>query len=362
MVRNGKMMFLGMSALTGMLAVWSSLAGCQSDTTSTSGDTTGSGGEGGSNVTSSTGVNVGGGSSTSTASSMTTTTTTGGTTSSTSSGGQMGLPTTVVEITTGKVGPGIDVQLKGVVAMSRKFLVSQSKSSGSCLWGVFISDKVAETAPSTGTIALAYGMNAAIPPGGTDAVCPTGTDAFPNDTKLGDVLDISGQSDAYIPKTCGQKPGESNVAEYQVSKVSSAVKTGTTTAPTPHVLTDAEALKLADQTDKAFHDLWGGVKVRVANVSPVLFTPAGGGTGTVVGPYGVIKLAGSNVEVVDKVYYAKGAVDTCQQAPKYADATVKFTSVDGFSYLNYCTWSLAPNDRCADFAPKSDDCAGASCP
>ncbi len=132
--------------------------------------------------------------------------------SSTGTGGPIGQAATVVDVTTGKVGPGVAITLTGVVAMSRKFLVSQSKSSGSCLWGVFISDKVAETAPSTGILALSYGMNASIPAGGTDAVCPTGTDAFPNDTKLGDVLTIGGKSDAYIPSTCGQKAGESNVA------------------------------------------------------------------------------------------------------------------------------------------------------
>lgn len=360
MVRNGKMMFLGMSAATGMLAVWSSLAGCQGSTSSTSGDTSNSGGAGGSDVTSSTG-NMGGGSSVSSASSMTTTsTTTSSATSSTSTGGPIGQPATVLDVTKGNIGPGVAITLTGVVAMSRKFLVSQSKTSGSCLWGVFISDKVAETAPGTGTIALSYGMNASIPAGGTDAVCPTGTDAFPNDTKLGDVLTIGGKSDAYIPSTCGQKAGESNVAEFQVSKVTSATKTGTTTPPTPHTLTEAEALKLADQTDKAFHDLWGGVKVRIANVSPVLFPGMAPAPDTVVGPYGVIKLPG-NLEVADKIYYSKNPANICQQAPKFADNTVKFISVDGFSYLNYCTWGLVPNDKCADFNPKSDDCGATSC-
>ena len=361
MVRNGKMKFLGMSVATGMLAVWSSLAGCQGSTSSTSGDTSNSGGEGGAGgagVTSSTG-DMGGSSSVSSASSMTTTSTTS-TGSSTSTGGPMGLPATIVDVTTGKIGPGVAIQLTDVVAMSRKFLVSQSKTSGSCLWGVFISDKVAETAPSTGTIALSYGMNAAIPAGGTDAVCPTGTDAFPNDTKLGDLLTIVGKSDAYIPSTCGQKAGESNVAEYQVSKVTSATKTGTTTPPTPHTLTEAEALKLADQTDKAFHDLWGGVKVRIANVSPVLFPGMAPAPATVVGPYGVIKLPG-NLEVGDKIYYSKNPSSVCQQAPKFADNTIKFVSVDGFNYLNYCTWGLSPNDKCADFNPKSDDCGATTC-
>ena len=366
MVRNGKMKFLGMSVATGMLAVWSSLAGCQGSTSSSTGDTSNSGGAGGSGGTTVTTGDMGGSVSVSSTSSMTASSTmsatTGSSMSSTSSGGPMGQAATVVEITTGKIGPGVAVQLTGVVAMSRKFLVSQSKSTGSCLWGVFISDKVAETAPSTGTIALSYGTNASIPPGSTDAVCPTGTDAFPNDTKLGDVLTVVGQSDAYIPKTCGQNAGESNVAEYQVSKVTSATRTGTTTAPTPHTLTEAEAVKLADQTDKAFHDLWGGVKVRVANVSPVLFPPSGSGSSpTVVGPYGIIKLATGNVEVVDKIYYAKASSNVCQQAPKFTDPTIKFASVDGFSYLNYCTWSLAPNDKCADFSPKSEDCGAMSC-
>jgi hypothetical protein len=70
MVRSSKWMFLGTGALTGLLTMWSSLAGCQGGTSATtSGETTGSGGTGGTATTTTGGTATGG----------TTTTTTGGT-------------------------------------------------------------------------------------------------------------------------------------------------------------------------------------------------------------------------------------------------------------------------------------------
>jgi hypothetical protein len=120
-----------------------------------------------------TGSGGGGGDSSSTTSSA------GGSTSSSSSSGVgggapcEGVEATISDVTTGVVGPGVKVQVTGAVAMSQKFLVSKGSSSGSCLWGVFVSaPNLTETAPNSGMLVLDYGFNAEIDDGGTDAYCP----------------------------------------------------------------------------------------------------------------------------------------------------------------------------------------------
>lgn len=359
MVRRNGWMFLGSSAFTGALLVWSSLAGCQPDETSSASTSTqsGNGGSSGTGVSSSASVSA-------------------SASASSGAGGQGGGDSvkgaTIKDITTGVVGPGIKVKLTGAVAMSQKFLISQGSTSGSCLWGIFVSaPDLTETAPNSGILVAAYGVNASIPPGGTKAFCPrldTGVpgDAIPNDTRPGDVIDIVGETSYFRLPNCDDKvknPGASDVAQYQVSQVSSVTKTGTTTPPTPHVMTDSELAQLASPsaTDKAFHDQWGGVKVRLANVTSVpqntgtATDDAGTPTGTLTDKFGHIFVMGSNLQVGDKIYFrAYQKQDFCFTAPVYP-ATTTFTSIDGFSYLDFCTWSLAPNDKCADIAPPSED-------
>lgn len=75
-------------------------------------------------------------------------------------------------------------------------------------------------------------------------------------------------------------------------------------------------------------------------------------------------LTGSNLYVGDKLYYQGllAKTDVCHKGPTYADPATTFTRIDGFSFLDYCTWSLEPDDRCADLDPASDDCAANTCP
>lgn len=82
----------------------------------------------------------------------------------------------------------------------------------------------------------------------------------------------------------------------------------------------------------------------------------------VVGDYGTIKLTGSNLEVGDKLYYRGYDKQTCYTGPMFSDLNIKWTALDGFGYLNYCTWSLQPDNKCADFNPASEDCSGIVCP
>ncbi|KYF73339.1 hypothetical protein [Sorangium cellulosum] len=271
---------------------------------------------------------------------------------------------TIEEITTGVVGEGVDVEAKGVVAMSRKWLVSKSKSSGSCLWGVFLSAPgIPVTEANSGILALSYGTRGVTDDQG-NVTCPnieqaSAGDAFPDDVKPGDVLDVTGRTSYYSPADCDEQPPEANptrVKQRQLASVTKVKLVGSAPIPEPHVFSGEDIAKLAAPSDpdgEKFHDAWGGVKVRVAGpLSPTLQ----GEMQTVVGAYGNIVLAGSGLRVGDKFYYVQGSMDACHGAPDYPSTDVEWARIDGFSTLDYCTWSLQPLNKCADFDPAGKDC------
>jgi hypothetical protein len=363
-------MFLGTGLLTGSVAIASTMAGCQSNTTSSS-TTTSSGG--GSSTTSGTGGNTTGtgGNATGTGGN---TTGTGGDTTGT--GGTMVEETTIKDITTNKVGPGLKVKLSGVVAMSQKFLVSKGSASGSCLWGVFVSaPNLTTTEPNSGILVVNYGDNATIDDGGSQAFCPRlGIDPIgdkiPDDTKPGDVLDVIGETSYFLLPNCASQAGGSTVAEFQIAKGSSVTKTGTATPPAPYVLSKAEIDQAADQNDQAFHDKWGGVKVAVANV---VSEPQSDGMGgmAITDSFGHLLVhdktiaaptAANKLQVGDKLYYRGYLANSnaCYDGPVYANPITELTHIEGFVYLDFCTWNLQPNDKCADLSPSSDDCTSAA--
>lgn len=275
----------------------------------------------------------------------------------------------------GAVGKGLPVTVKGAVVMSQKFLVSKS-GSGSCLYGVFVSAPgITETAPYSGVMVVAYGSPATIPMGQTTAYCgkisnrqagdQAPGDVIPDDIKPGEVVDISGTADYFLLSACSTMMGGSTVAQRQISFTCQFDRTGkTVTPPAPHAFTTAtEIAQLASSTDTAFHDQWGGVKVRVGGpVKPVPQADPNGGTGmVVVGKYGIITLQDSNLQLADKLYYRGYDKQTCYTGPMFSDLNVSWTSIDGFNYLNYCTWDIEPNNKCADFNPASEDCTGVVC-
>ncbi len=368
MVRNGKMMVLGMSAITGMLAVWSSLAGCQSGTsTSTSG---GGGGEGGGEGSSTTSGNTGGAS--------TGSETTGAT--STGVGGGGAVIAKIHDLTgdpksTNKVGPGIDVKLPGVVAMSRKFLISKS-GSGSCLWGVFVSENIPTAKPYTGILVVDYGDNASASMPGGMSYCPVATPAspaggrIPDDVVPGDVLDIIGIVTSYAPTPDPKKnacvAGMAKQLQFSTSGAGGTVSRTTIAGPipAPYDITDAELKLLAPHgLSQAFYSMMGGVKIRLKNVqagplpAPIIATGA-------VGDHGEIYLAGSGLRVARKVYYQgllASQSDICRANPVYSDPATMFTSIEGLTMLDFCDWAIAPGNRCNDIAPPSSDCTGKVC-
>jgi len=359
-----------------VLAMAATTAGCRADGNAGTGGSGGEGGEGpgspassGTGGMGSTGTPAGGGGPGGGG-------TGGGTGGGGGAGGSMsdceGPPVTVEQVANpnaaGAIGEGLPVRLEGVVATSQKFLVSQS-NSGTCLWGVFVSaPNLSEAKEYSGVMVVSKGIPAAIPPGGNKAYCPKLSnrkpdeplpgDAIPDDVKPGDVLNVTGVVDAYIPGTCGSKPTDSKTPQRQVSFTCKVEKTGTAAVPKAHVFTGADIAKLANQADATFHTQWAGVRVGVTDVKPAPQPdPAGGANPVVVGSFGIIKMQDSGLEVGDKIYYRGYEQNGCYKGPVYTDLNMTFSSIEGIHYLNFCTWGVQPNDKCADLAPASQDCA-----
>ncbi|WP_437680579.1 hypothetical protein [Sorangium sp. So ce131] len=295
---------------------------------------------------------------------------------------------TIEEITTGAIPRDTVVELKGVVAMSQKFYLDDTRS-GDCLWGVFLSSPgLSETAANSGILAVS--RSEALTGEDGEITCPRldsapAGDAFPDDVAPGDLLDVVGEttyfnsnschdgcgdltcdSDKNPPETadscrqdCGAMPDlihESDIGQYQIEWIRSVTRTGRVDVPEPHVFTPEEAMKLNSPTEIDFHHKWGGVKVRLeGSLAPELRTNTSGQE-VVVGPYGNIHLQGGPVQVGNKIYYIGGSQDACHQGPVYSDVNTVFSRVDGFVYKNFCIWSLQVTNKCADVAPPSEDC------
>jgi hypothetical protein len=274
---------------------------------------------------------------------------------------------TIQDITTGAVGTGVAVTVTGAVVMSQKYLVTTS-GSGNCLWGVFVSAPgLPTTAANTGILAVSYGNPATIPDGGTKAYCPkiddnsavTG-DAIPDQVQPGDVVTIIGTTDKFLLNNCATEDAGAAVGQFQIAQVCSVTVTQSGGAvPAPAVISGADLARLSSPTDTEFHDQWGGVKVRI-NAPSAQASGVGGGN-SVVGDYGIITLDQNDIQVGDGIYYrGYQKSNPCYAGPVF-DGPMTWTSIDGFSVLDYCTWGLAVNDKCSDFNPQSTDCTVATC-
>lgn len=378
---------LNFALLSAGLFALSCAAGCQPTTSST--NNTGGTGDGGSGATTNTGAAGGSGGAGATGGGGAGATGGGGTGGSTTSTGIPGCPddiidATVYDITDSKspnaIGMNITVKLEKVIAMSPKRLISHS-SSGSCLWGIFVSasqtndptpTQLTTTAPYSGVIALSYGPKAAADQPCLNraealaaGVAENELDAFPDDVKVGDELTVVGKTSKFIQSGCGQQPADSDIAQTQLFGVCHVAKTGTAAVPAPHVLTPEEitALSMQKTTDGAdvleTHNKWGSVFLRAENVPVDPWPGQNGNPDTIVGPYGKVRLAPGPLEIPDGLYYVKGSAAVCESGPKFDSMyTTPFTFdyAQGFHYLSFCTWSLANTDKCADFAPQSPDC------
>jgi hypothetical protein len=274
----------------------------------------------------------------------------------------------------GGLGTGIKVKVSGAIAMSHKFLVSQSKTTGSCLWGVFLSmPGISTTAAYSGVLAVSYGTDAVTNEAGS-AYCPVppldpAGDAFPDDVQPGDVLDVIGKTDAYAPSSCGMPPNPAANPQVQLSNVCSATKMGTAAVPAP-ATSGFDLMKIVgnDATEVA---KWSGVKIDIGSATTVpqnacsCSTPPPNCMASLTDCYGNMYLAGSNLEITDKIYYqgllSKSFMKTCHEGPTYATPTVAFTDVQGFISLDFCTWEIFPNDKCSDLTPGGTDCPCTDC-
>jgi hypothetical protein len=375
MDRRSRFVFLGAGILTAAIWVSSGSTGCQSDDTSTGAGNGGPGGGAG-NGTQSTGTNSTGGGSASTSTS---------TSSNAGGGGGFSCDTattaTIPEIAEGTtIGPDQVVNVAGVVVTSQKFLVSHSKSTGSCLWGVYISAPVVEADEYTGMLLVSYGAKASTDDGGTTAFCPllglevTG-DLIPDDVKPGDVLDIAGaKTSSFLLDDCATEPGGTTVPQIQLTAhslvCSSIQKNGTAPVPTAADLT-ADFDALAAQTNADFHSRWAGVRVRITDVTSTIQDgdpDTAGVQPSITNRYGQMFMEGTPNQLLvnDKTYYqgyfaSNGTPQqmVCHSGPEYTNPVTTFTSIEGFHTLDFCTWAISPNDKCADLVDPSEDCPSA---
>ncbi|MEB2321814.1 MAG: hypothetical protein OZ921_04825 [Sorangiineae bacterium] len=354
------------------LTVASAVAACRADDDSSPGGGTGGAAGGTSTGGAAGGTSTGGaagGTSTGGAAGGTSTggaaggTSTGGAAGGTSTGGAggsdggvtcAGQTATVVQVTNGTIGADQNVELTGVVATSQKFLASQSKSTGSCLWAVFVSAPGLATATEySGVMVYSYGTPSSTTGDGGVGECPTGTDAIPDDVKPGDELHVYAKTSSYLPATadCAGKVAQTQLRTFKSCPVT---KTGTAAVPAPHILDTATANALAAGTDATVVRKWAGALVALENVT----APKTAG-GKVVGPFGVITFQENDLEAHDKLFYydlADGGPKGAGKAWAYAASPVTFTKMTGIAYLDYCTWALSPRDKCLDVAPASDGC------
>lgn len=256
-------------------------------------------------------------------------------------------PVTLQQLHAGRVRPGVSVSVGPLIASSQKFLVSEAKS-GSCLWGAFAAGQGLRGAGS-GVLLASFGA-----PHADGEACSAGTDGLPDDLKIGDVVEAAGKLDDYVPTTC------SSIAPVQQLMIDVACplsRRGTTQAPEPELIDAALANRLASGKDAELLRQWSGALVQLEDV-----TAEQDEDGDAVFPFGAVRLVETSLEVHSRLYY----FDLSQGGPKVASKALRypyptaFRSLTGLVFLDYCSWVLAPRDRCADLSPPSSGCAGSA--
>jgi hypothetical protein len=263
------------------------------------------------------------------------------------------------------------LRLKGVVATSRKFLVSPSQSG--CLWGVFV------TAP--GASVVEYGsiqlVSKGAPPETTadgKTVCKTDQESsgmIPNEIQPGDTLDVSGFLDEFLLKQCGQ-PSTQNPAvnnprpdagQRQIKDISCLTKIGSGAVPAPAPISDVATLNAIAQgknTDDLLYK-WSGALVQITVPLTSKQVPETGAkyfNCSAVSGFGDINFEETELTVGNGVYYndlsCAGPRDNNKRYDFQQPTT--FTSITGIVALDFCTWQVSTRSRCDDILPKSPTC------
>jgi hypothetical protein len=251
---------------------------------------------------------------------------------------------TLAELHSGRVRAGIAVSVGSLVASSQKFLVSEAKS-GSCLWGAFAADPKTSGAGS-GLFMVSFGS-----PHADGEACASGADGLPDDLAPGDRLEVEGKLEDYVPAACN---GTAPAPQLRIDAACPARRSGHGTVPAPASLDFALATRLAVGKDAQLLRDWSGALVRLDGASAVQDTD----DGDAVFPFGVLRLAETSLEVHSRLYYfdlSEGGPRASVKAPHYGYPTA-FRSISGIVFLDYCSWVLAPRDRCADLSPPSQGC------
>jgi hypothetical protein len=250
------------------------------------------------------------------------------------------------------------VNVKGLVVTSQKFLVSRSKSSGSCLWGFFATTPGESTQEYGSIEVVANGANAVsttLPDGKVDFRCPTEEgkgSVIPNTIKPGDVVDVVAFVDEFKINLCGQTGtgGEVNpdpaIAQRQLEKVVDIQITGTAAVPAPKEFTLAELNQLGDGLNtNETNRKWAGGLVRLTG--PFLASqpkPTDYNAPTdAVSRFGKIAIKDSSLTVASLVLFRdlSGAGSEDKGRVYDFDISTQFESFTGIHLLDFCTWSIS---------------------
>jgi len=251
---------------------------------------------------------------------------------------------TLDEIHSGRVRGTVPVSVGSLVASSQKFLVSEAKS-GSCLWGAFAAGP-GRSGAGSGLFLVSYGA-----PHADGESCAPGSDGLPDDLEPGDLLEVEGRLDEYVPAAC---TGTAPAQQLRIDAACPARRGAATAVPEAAPLDRELADRLAAGTDAQLLRDWGGALVQLDDVS----AQRDEDDGDAVFPFGVIRLGETALEVHSRLYYfdlSEGGPRDPGKAPHFAFPTA-FRGLTGVVFLDYCTWVLAPRSRCADLAPPSEGC------
>lgn len=252
---------------------------------------------------------------------------------------------TLDEFHSGRVRPARPVALGGLVASSQKFLLSEAQS-GSCLWGAFAAGE-GRSGAGSGLLLVSFGARHA-----EGEHCAPGADGLPDDLELGDGLDAIGTVDAYAPSSCS---GVAPALQLRVDAACPLRRGPARAAPEPARIDAQLATQLAAGKDEAVARAWSGALVTLDDVSTV----RDDADGDSVFDFGVIRLEQTPLELHSRVYYfdlSEGGPRSASKAPRFSHPW-PFQRVTGIVLLDYCSWVLAPRERCRDLEPPSLDCA-----
>jgi hypothetical protein len=238
-----------------------------------------------------------------------------------------------------------------IVALSQKFLVSFSKTSGSCLYGFFAADPATTYGEYSGALIISYGTKGTV--GGSSSSCAEG-DAIPGTVKAGDQFEMTGSYSAYAPSStsCAAAPNPAKIPEIDVTSTVGGILTpkAAGTVPAPAVVTEADLKNGSANLSKW---ILGWVKISTVTAGGPIVDDAGMGIdgssvlladgGIAATDYFGTFTTSGGIPVGDKLYFkAEGA--------PWVGPGQAFTSIQGIPYLDFCNWTLFPT-HLTDMAP-----------